>query len=104
MSYQIPSLLMGLQNWPFQEKSDLCPRLVYDDDSWLCDDDPAICLVFQNRLGRHLSAADRSSVFGNAFNIFLMRQFYLSVNNELIEAAKIDGANHLYIWSHLMIL
>ncbi len=41
--------------------------------------------------------------FGNAFNIFLMRQFYLSVNNELIEAAKIDGANHLYIWSHLMI-
>lgn len=41
--------------------------------------------------------------FGSAFNIFLMRQFYLSVNNELIEAAKIDGANHIYIWSHLMI-
>lgn len=43
------------------------------------------------------------SFFGNAFNIFLMRQFYLSINNELIEAAKIDGANHLYIWSHLML-
>lgn len=43
------------------------------------------------------------SFFGSAFNIFLMRQFYLSVNNELIEAAKIDGANHIYIWSHLMI-
>lgn len=43
------------------------------------------------------------SFFGNAFNIFLMRQFYLSINNELIEAAKMDGANHLYIWSHLMI-
>ncbi|HFC9128695.1 TPA: carbohydrate ABC transporter permease [Enterococcus faecium] len=42
------------------------------------------------------------SFFGNAFNIFLMRQFYLSINNELIEAAEIDGANHLYIWSHLM--
>ncbi|MTD38075.1 ABC transporter permease subunit [Erwinia sp. CPCC 100877] len=41
--------------------------------------------------------------FGNAFNIFLMRQFYLSINDELIEAAEIDGANHLYIWSHLMI-
>ena len=41
--------------------------------------------------------------FGNAFNIFLMRQFYLSINNELIEAAEIDGANHLYIWSHLML-
>jgi multiple sugar transport system permease protein len=43
------------------------------------------------------------SFFGNAFNIFLMRQFYLSINNELIEAAEIDGANHFYIWSHLMI-
>lgn len=43
------------------------------------------------------------SFFGSAFNIFLMRQFYMSVNNELIEAAKIDGASHLYIWSHLMI-
>ncbi|WP_404590270.1 carbohydrate ABC transporter permease [Enterococcus sp. UD-01] len=41
--------------------------------------------------------------FGNAFNIFLMRQFYLSINDELIEAAEIDGANHLYIWSHLML-
>lgn len=41
--------------------------------------------------------------FGNAFNIFLMRQFYLSIGDELIEAAKMDGANHLYIWSHLMI-
>ena len=43
------------------------------------------------------------SFFGNAFNIFLMRQFYLSINNELIEAAEIDGANHLYIWSHLIL-
>lgn len=43
------------------------------------------------------------SFFGNAFNIFLMRQFYLSISNELIEAAQLDGANHLYIWSHLMI-
>jgi len=43
------------------------------------------------------------SFFGSAFNIFLMRQFYMSINNELIEAAQIDGASHLYIWSHLMI-
>ncbi|MFC6465341.1 carbohydrate ABC transporter permease [Marinilactibacillus sp. GCM10026970] len=41
--------------------------------------------------------------FGSAFNIFLLRQFYMSINNELIEAAQIDGANHLYIWSRLMI-
>ena len=43
------------------------------------------------------------SFFGNAFNIFLMRQFYLSINDELIEAAEIDGANHFFIWSRLML-
>ncbi|MFS0613448.1 carbohydrate ABC transporter permease [Lederbergia ruris] len=41
--------------------------------------------------------------FGNAFFIFLIRQFFLTIPNELIEAAKIDGANHFYIWSRLMI-
>ncbi|UTR11538.1 carbohydrate ABC transporter permease [Evansella sp. LMS18] len=41
--------------------------------------------------------------FGNAFFIFLMRQFYMSINNELIEAAKIDGASHFYIWSRIML-
>lgn len=41
--------------------------------------------------------------FGSGFNIFLMRQFYLSIDDELIEAAQIDGANHLYIWSRLML-
>lgn len=43
------------------------------------------------------------SFFGSAFFIFLMRQFYMSISNELVEAAKIDGANHLYIWSRLML-
>lgn len=43
------------------------------------------------------------SFFGSGFNIFLMRQFYLSIDDELIEAAQMDGANHLYIWSRLMI-
>lgn len=43
------------------------------------------------------------SFFGSGFNIFLMRQFYLSIDDELIEAAQIDGANHLYIWSRLML-
>lgn len=42
------------------------------------------------------------SFFGSGFNIFLMRQFYLSIDDELIEAAQIDGANHLFIWSRLM--
>lgn len=39
------------------------------------------------------------SVFGGgAFNIFLLRQFMLSVPRELDEAAKIDGASPIRIW------
>ncbi|MDN7245113.1 carbohydrate ABC transporter permease [Planococcus shenhongbingii] len=38
------------------------------------------------------------SFFGSAFNIFLLRQFYMTIPTELIEAAKMEGANHFYIW------
>lgn len=41
--------------------------------------------------------------FGSAFQIFLLRQFYLGIPNDLIEAAKIDGANHFLIWRRIMI-
>jgi multiple sugar transport system permease protein len=40
--------------------------------------------------------------FGSAFHIFLIRQFYLTIPNDLIEAAKIDGASHVYIWRSIM--
>ncbi|GGA19765.1 carbohydrate ABC transporter permease [Psychrobacillus lasiicapitis] len=36
--------------------------------------------------------------FGGAFNIFLLRQFYMTIPNEMIEAAKMEGASHFYIW------
>lgn len=36
--------------------------------------------------------------FGSAFFIFLLRQFYMTIPNELIEAAKIEGASHFRIW------
>ncbi len=38
------------------------------------------------------------SFFGNAFFIFLLRQFYLTIPRELEEAAVIDGASHFRIW------
>ncbi|MFD2611925.1 carbohydrate ABC transporter permease [Paenibacillus gansuensis] len=41
--------------------------------------------------------------FGSAFQIFMLRQFYLSIPKDLIEAAKIDGANHIYIWARIMV-
>lgn len=38
------------------------------------------------------------ALFGSAFNIFLLRQFFQTIPNEMIEAAKMEGANHFYIW------
>lgn len=38
----------------------------------------------------------------NAFHIFMMRQFYSTIPNELSEAARVDGAGHFYIWGKLM--
>ncbi len=41
--------------------------------------------------------------FGNAFFIFLLRQFYMTIPRELEEAATIDGANPFRIWWHIML-
>ncbi|ANS77119.1 sugar ABC transporter ATP-binding protein [Paenibacillus yonginensis] len=41
--------------------------------------------------------------FGSAFQIFLVRQFFMTIPNELIEAGKVDGANHFRIWWQLML-
>src|SRR3954447_7039257 len=38
------------------------------------------------------------NLFGSAFYIFLLRQFFLTLPRELFEAARVDGANHLRIW------
>lgn len=40
---------------------------------------------------------------GNAFHIFMMRQFYRTIPKELTEAARIDGAGHFYIWGRVML-
>jgi multiple sugar transport system permease protein len=38
------------------------------------------------------------NLFGSAFYIFLLRQFYLSLPRELFEAARIDGASFWGVW------
>jgi multiple sugar transport system permease protein len=40
---------------------------------------------------------------GGAFNIFLLRQFFLGIPKDLDEAAKIDGAGHIWIFSKIII-
>jgi len=41
------------------------------------------------------------NLFGSAFYIFLIRQFYLSLPRELFEAARVDGASYLQIWRYV---
>ncbi len=41
------------------------------------------------------------NLFGSAFYIFMIRQFYLSLPRELFEAARVDGASYLQIWRHI---
>lgn len=38
------------------------------------------------------------NLFGSAFYIFLLRQFFLSLPRELFEAARVDGASYLQTW------
>jgi multiple sugar transport system permease protein len=41
------------------------------------------------------------NLFGSAFYIFLLRQFYLSLPRELFEAARVDGANYFQMWRNV---
>ena len=41
------------------------------------------------------------NLFGSAFYIFLLRQFFLTIPREMFEAATVDGANPLRLWWHL---
>jgi multiple sugar transport system permease protein len=40
---------------------------------------------------------------GGAFNIFLVRQFYLTIPRDFDEAARLDGASNLRIWWHIIL-
>ncbi|HXW01725.1 MAG TPA: carbohydrate ABC transporter permease [Anaerolineae bacterium] len=41
--------------------------------------------------------------FGNAFFIFLLRQFFMTIPSELSDAARIDGANELQIMFRIIL-
>jgi multiple sugar transport system permease protein len=41
--------------------------------------------------------------FGSAFNIFLLRQFFMTVPNELSEAARIDGCSEFMIFWRIIL-
>ncbi len=41
------------------------------------------------------------NLFGSAFYIFLLRQFFLGLPRELFEAARVDGANNWHMFSRI---
>ena len=41
--------------------------------------------------------------FGNAFNVFLVRQFYAGIPKEYDEAALVDGANYFVIYLRIIV-
>ena len=41
--------------------------------------------------------------FGNAFYIFICRQFFLGIPQDLLDAAKIDGASEIRIFTQILI-
>ncbi len=43
------------------------------------------------------------ALFGNGFNIFLLRQFFLTIPTELEDAAKIDGCSYFVIYWKIML-
>jgi multiple sugar transport system permease protein len=44
-----------------------------------------------------------TSFFGHAFNIFLVRQFYLGIPRDYDEAALVDGANYFSIYARIIL-
>jgi multiple sugar transport system permease protein len=43
------------------------------------------------------------SFFGDAFSIFLLRQFFLRQPQELVDAARVDGASHLRVFAQIVV-
>jgi multiple sugar transport system permease protein len=41
------------------------------------------------------------NLFGSAFYIFLLRQFFLGLSSEIFDAAKVDGAGHLRTFTRI---
>ena len=63
---------------------------------------PRFMLFYKMGIYNTLWSIILPSWFG-ATSIFLLRQFYMGLPNDLIEAAKIDGAGHLRIFAQLML-
>ncbi len=64
---------------------------------------PAYILVLELGLVDSLLGLILPFVFGNAFGTFLVRQYLMTIPNDLEDAAKIDGAGYFTIWTKIML-
>lgn len=62
-----------------------------------------ILFKFLNWLDTYLPLIIPSYFGGGAYNIFLVRQFYLTIPTDFDDAARIDGANNYTIWARIML-
>ena len=60
------------------------------------------CPLLQDRLAQHYLPLIVPPL-ANAFGIFLIRQFIMTIPDELDEAARIDGANPLRIYCRIVL-
>jgi len=51
----------------------------------------------------HLTPLILPSFFGDAFSIFLLRQFFMSIPEELSDAARVDGASEWQIMTRVIV-
>jgi multiple sugar transport system permease protein len=69
----------------------------------------AVTMIPTFLIYRHLGWIDTlrplwfGGLFGGAFNIFLLRQFFLTIPTELEDAAKIDGCGYFTIYWRIML-
>ncbi|MBK8028018.1 MAG: carbohydrate ABC transporter permease [Chloroflexi bacterium] len=78
----------------------LHPR--HADDPVSAHDDPVVPDSLQFNLTNNLLGLVALSWF-NAFGIFLMRQFMQSIPDELLDAARVDGASEWTIYARIVI-
>jgi multiple sugar transport system permease protein len=69
----------------------------------------AVTMIPTFLIYRHLGWVDTlrplwfGGLFGGAFNVFLLRQFFLTIPTELEDAAKIDGCSYFTIYWRIMV-
>lgn len=64
---------------------------------------PLYIIFVRLHLIGHMTPLILPSFFGDAFSIFLLRQFFLSIPEELTDAARVDGASEWQIMIRVVI-